>query len=365
MRRTSLLVLLFSGCWIGPGAVQEKIGVVEPDVHPLHITEIKPNFGSGAGGQKVAIEMLEACENPFVEMGGESAPVVERSVNQLIVRTPSLTGGQWVDVNVTCDEGFALLEDGYQVFRDASDQVRSVGEFSWVEHIGNYWTDEAVDYGSAIVYLFEPIIFDYGDFFGSSMDRCESEYSLGTIKVDSMAEYMDSVTLLSETSEVELSFNEEKGYFGSTLSAADYARNITYSLEPFGDTPPWSDVSVEEFVQTPSGTFSITKPPMNGDVPPRVPSEFDLAWPGAGQGDYVLALIHRYNPDNSYEQIRCLLKDDGHFRVESHVFDQWWSGELMTIRLGRAKRARGSFPQDGAGSGVIGVYWVLGAGYQY
>mgnify|MGYP002870404242 CR=1 FL=1 len=365
VRCSSLLLLLTSACWVTESEVVYKATLDVPFVPELVIEEIVPNYGWSKGSQEVAIHMLQRCGSPVVKMGSKSAIVLEQSEVQLVVRTPPLEGGQWVDVVVQCDEGVGTLDRGFQVFQDATGQVRSTGEFSWVEHIGDYWVDSVEDYGYAAVYMFEPIMLEYSSFFGSRLDRCESEYNRGTVGIDSMAELMDELELSSGQESVVLPYQESDGWYYSELTAEQYSRNVVYDLEPFGTLSPWSKEVVEDFIETPSGNMAITKPEMDAASPPIVRSEFDLAWPGAGQGDYVFGMITRFNRDDSYEQVRCLLRDDGHFRVEASVFEDWQSGEVMTIRLGRVKRPSGVFPQDGASSGVVGVDWVKGAGYQY
>jgi len=348
--------------------VQDKIGPTDPEdtgeTPELHISNVEPHFGPAKGGVEVAIQLLESCANATVQFGGSGAVLVEQSSNQVLVKTPALEGGQWVDVEVICDEGRAISDQAYQVFPDADGRVRSTGEFSWVEHIGGYWQEWVEDFGFVKVYLFEPIDFDYSAFYGMEMDHCESGYSLGSIPIESMAPLTNSLTLTSGSDSMVLNYDDTEGYFARDLVASDYAKNVSYDLEPFGETQPWSDASIESFVRTPSGELSITKPAMNDSFLPIVSREFDLAWPGAGQGDYILVRIDRYVSDTSYEGVRCLLRDDGHFRVGSDVFQDWSRNELIMIRLGRVKQALGSFPQDDAGSGMIGVYWVKGAGVQ-
>lgn len=360
-----LLCLLGTACWVTESEVAVKTTLEEVPDTELIVQEVVPNYGWSKGSQEVAIHMLQRCGSPTVKMGSKSAIVLEQSEVQIVVRTPPLEGGQWVDVVVECDEGIGTLARGFQVFKDATGQVRSTGEFSWVEHIGDYWVESLEDYGYAAVYMFKPIVLEYSSFFGSSLDRCESGYNRGTVGIDSMATLMDELEISSGQESVVLPYQDSDGWFYSDLTAEQYARNVVYDLEPFGTESPWSMEPVEDFIQTPSGNMGITKPEMDAASPPIVRSEFDLAWPGAGQGDYIFGMITRYNKDNTYEQVRCLLRDDGHFRVESSVFEGWEPGEVMSIRLGRVKRPSGTFPQDGASSGVVGVYWVKGAAYQY
>jgi len=365
VRVLSVLPILLSACWVTEAEVAYKANLPPEPEPELLVQAVVPSYGWSKGSQQVAIHMLQGCASPSVKMGNKSALVLEQSELQIVVRTPPLQGGQWVDVEVACDEGLAKLQRGFQVFQDASGQVRSTGEFSWVEHIGDYWVDSVEDYGYAAVYMFEPIALEYSSFFGSALDRCESGFSRGTVGIDSMAMLMDELELSSGQESFTLPYQDSDGWFYSDLTADQYARNVVYDLEPFGTQSPWSIEAVEDFIETPSGNMAITKPEMDAASPPIVRSEFDLAWPGAGQGDYVLGMITRYNADDSYEQIRCLLRDDGHFRVKSSVFENWDPGEVMTIRLGRVKRPSGTFFPDGASSGVVGVYWVKGAGYQY
>ena len=364
--RFGILSVLMAGCWVGTDEVQRKIDDVVVPEPELHIVNIRPDYGPAQGGVDVVIELLETCDKPVVYFGDVQAALQDQSAKQLVVKSPAMTGGQLADVLVICEKGRALQQSAFKVFPNADGLVRSTGELSWVEHIGGYWREEVEDYGFAIVYLFEPIELDYSAFYGRDLDRCESEYSIGSVAIDSMASFTDSLTLTDGSRSLNLPYDSSTGYFGKNLEQAEYQRNVAYDLEPFGETSPWSEEYVEEFVDTPSGELSITSPPMDDLYLPSVNREFDLVWPGAGQGDYMFALIDRYRSDDpsDYERVRCLLRDDGHFRVSSSVFQDWDQGELIMVRLGRGKRARGVFPQDRSGSGMVGVYWVRGAGYQ-
>ena len=361
-------LLLFVGCWVSPGEVQRKVNELDgPDTEPeLHIVEIRPDYGPADGGVEVVIELLETCEQPVVYFSDVKAALQDQSAKQVVVRSPAMQGGQLADVLVVCENGRALKESAFKVFPDADGLVRSTGEFSWIEHIGGYWKEDVEDYGFAIAYIFEPMALDYSEFYGSDMDRCESGYSIGSVPIESMASLTDSLTLSSSSRSLTLNYDSEMGYFEKSLQQSDYQRSVSYDLEPFGETPPWSVEAVDDFVETPAGELSITNPPMDDIYLPAVNREFDLTWPGAGQGDFVYVMIDRYRSDSGsdFERVRCLLRDDGHFRVSSSVFEGWSPGHYIMIRLGRGKRARGEFPQDGAGSGMVGVYWVRGAGYQ-
>jgi hypothetical protein len=368
VRALGFMGLLFSGCWVGPsdigGVVRDTDDTDDMGEPQLHIAEISPAFGPSTGGVELSIHMVEPCEAPVVRLGGVEATVLAQSELELTVEMPVLQGGQWVDLSVACEEGLALTESAFQVFIDAQGLTRSTGELSWVTHIGQYWTDGVEDYGYVSAYLFQPLDFEYSIFYGREMDRCESGYSFGSVSIDSMASLTDTLTLRVGSTQMDLWYDSATGRYERKLSVSEYRVDAHYDLDPIGETAPWSEASVASFVQTPPGTLSITKPPMDDLYLPEISATFDLVWPGAGQGDFMVAMIDRYDDDGSFERVRCLLTDDGHFRVTADVFRQWASGETMLFRLGRAKRADGVFAQDNAGSGMVGIDWVMGAGYQ-
>ena len=164
--------------------------------------------------------------------------------------------------------------------------------------------------------------------------------------------------------QVEIPYVPEQSRYAADVSADEFILNMDYSLLPFGSFKPWSSETVDEFLSTPSGAFSIASPAMDGPAPPNVNSSFEIAWPGAGQGDYIVAIINRFDGETVVEQIRCLLSDDGLHRLGSEVFLGWKKREIITIRLGRVMRSGAVFPHDRSGSGFVGIHWVLGAGVQ-
>jgi hypothetical protein len=361
-----VLCAVLGGCWVSEGEIASQLEMETDtgDLNALHITSVNPAYGPSNGGVEVVVTLVESCVDPVVHFGEDSATVTQSAGNQVVVTSPTQGGGQSVDVDVQCAAGAAKMEAAYTVYEDASGLVSSAGEFSWIQYIGEYWNEDAKDFGFAYLYLFKPTDFDLGRFYGSEMDQCVSGYGLDGVPVELLDSMPQTVTLQAGSLEVQIPYVPEENRYATEVSAEEFILNMDYTLMPFGARAPWSTETVNEFLSTPSGAFSISAPAMDGPAPPNVYQSFELVWPGAGQGDYVVAVINRFVEDVVVEEVRCLLTDDGAHQVDSEVFLSWTKRELITIRLGRVMRPDAVFSHDLSGSGFVGIHWVLGAGIQ-
>ena len=174
----------------------------------------------------------------------------------------------------------------------------------------------------------------------------------------------EEVQLSADTVSINLTYDVEEGWFSGVLNEEQFVRNASYQLEPIENSEPWPSYSVMDFLQTPSGELTITSPAMDGATVPDVRNDFDLKWSGANNGDYMVAVIHRESDDGSWEEVRCLLQDDGQHRLDHKVFQGWYRGGELRIRLGRVLKSSAMFEHDRSSSGVVGIYWVYGAAIQ-
>ena len=59
------------------------------------------------------------------------------------------------------------------------------------------------------------------------------------------------------------------------------------------------------------------------------------------------------------------MKDDGAVTVPSTIWSDWSTFDQMSILIGRVKEPTTTLPYNNADNGVVGIYWLYGAGYQY
>jgi hypothetical protein len=79
----------------------------------------------------------------------------------------------------------------------------------------------------------------------------------------------------------------------------------------------------------------------------------------------MIAQLLRFDTSGTIiDQVTCALNDDGNYNVSGSVFSGWNVGGQVTIVLGRARTGSGVLPHNNAGSSLVGVQWMIGAGFQ-
>jgi hypothetical protein len=141
----------------------------------------------------------------------------------------------------------------------------------------------------------------------------------------------------------------------------------SYDLEPVNGGPTWPDVSLSNLSGEIPSALTLTSPNIDGDTPPRVARQIDLAWNGPYDGEGMLLYLQRQRYDSTMaawipqgDEVTCWITDDGSFTVPS-LWSDWQTSDGVLMYFGRYHEP-GSvvLPYNNARSAVIGTYWVVG-----
>lgn len=341
----------------------------DPDTDPqtvdLDLSEIAPDWGSNAGGTEISIRGGPFDSSARVWFGAKEATVTSSTKNRLVVTLPKSTETGAVDVKVTTDTGEGIGTSGFYYWADGTGQYAAFGQLGWYHMVGTYWSSTPADFGYASVFFTDAV--DTPPWrlsYSGSKDSCKSDYTysgdVGVYEFDA-----DSIKLeLPTGATMSLPKDPDATYaFGTELAASQFKQNGTYGLEEIvaSDFPP---ITNPELIVTPT-SFSVSQPAIAGSTPPTLSKAISFQWQTSGAGDYVLILLNRYNASFvMQETVTCVANDDGAFNVPSSVWAGWSSGGQLDVLVGRAREASGTFEHNNATSGVLGVYWVYGAGFQ-
>jgi hypothetical protein len=124
-------------------------------------------------------------------------------------------------------------------------------------------------------------------------------------------------------------------------------------------------VELPDVVRTPSSSFTILSPDLEGSVVTYVDSVIPLSWAGGG-GDLVLITVGLRNATGSdYDAIvTCAANNDGAFTVPD-LWPSWPTYRQVDIQLSMVRESSATLELNGAGSAVVGMYTKLGAAFSY
>ena len=333
----------------------------------VKVDGITPAYGTTAGGTDVLIEG-QFLNDVSVRFGGVEADIlsVDESAGEVRVRTPEQAGEGAVAVVVASGSDTKTVDDGFVYYEDGTGQVGIIGELGWTDVVGGYWGGTPVDYGSSWFFLSGPTDFDWGDFYASSTDLCESEYVWpGT--VDS---YYDpgrgsTATFESGSKAVNYTWNDTDVVFESgDLAAANTSFGGSYDLTAFAPTNALPSFVISDVTTLPDA-FTINAPPITGTLVPYISSAFTLAWTGGTAGDGIAVTMYIRNAAGTAidEMVTCHLRDDGGFNVPSSVWSRWAVDRQLDIFVARYVVGSGTVPFNNSDSQVMGEYVVYGAGF--
>jgi hypothetical protein len=363
--------LLLSGCWVTGPEIDAKAGGdadadtdsdtdADSDVDvDIEVLSVEPAYGSTAGGQVVTVNASPLDGQVSVSFGGEEATVVSIGGDEVVVEVPAGVEG-FADVEVTSDTGSGTLTDGFAYWEDAAGRTSAVGEIFWWDYRGGYWGAGADDYGDAWVRLSTPTDLVHADMWaGSTLDRCVTTaepvgvawpegYALGT-----------SLRLVSDSG-ASISMTRSGDLYSGAMAASDRLAGESWAMEL--DSVGWPE-RVDGFLEMPE-PLQITEPFVDGADYTEIDyvfSSFTLSWTGGSPGDYVVAQLIRWEGDFDVEYVSCTLRDDGSFNVQSSMFSDWYTGEQLTIIVGRVNVTNATMPTSGGTVEVGAVEYAVGA----
>lgn len=342
----------------------------DPTLEDIDIDDVDPNFGTNGGGTQVTLTGGPFDASARVTFDGEEADIVSVTASKIVVETPSTSETGWVKVKVVTDTGSGAVNTGFQYWEDGEGLTGALGSVAWTNYVGDYWSSPPVDEGDAGFAFIEPTNVHMWQLYSSAKDTCQSEYESG-LSYDFYNPDASSVQLKASSATITLYDEDSSGYFEaddsdgdgySDLSSSEYRASTNYALEDVSGGSDWPSFGVPAFVSTP-GSFQVSNPRLDASAPPYISqNSFNIEWTGSG-GDYMLAVLYRFNGSSIVEVVTCVMNDDGAFKVPSSVWNGWTTGQQMTILVARATESSATLDHNNSNSGVVGEYWIFGAAF--
>jgi hypothetical protein len=339
------------------------------ELKPLVVDAVSPAHGSDAGGLVVELTGGPFDNSAQVYFGDKKAKVVSSGTSWIQVEVPSNTAG-YQHVRVVTDTHQGRLDNGFLYWPDGTGRTGVLGSFEHFQYVGSYWADgtPAPEAGASVFFI-APASIEWWQLFGRGFNQCSSNYEYSGTDVEVFQPDVTRFTLKRGSAAAVNLFQgdgtpENPEYVFGTQGnvASSFANSANYNLESAG-TDEWPEFVLEGAVQTPS-SFQVTSPVINTSTAPDITrSNFRVAWTGGG-GDYVLLRALRYNSTGTpLEEVTCVLDDTGSFTIPSNVWAGWSAGSQITLLVGRVKESTGTVPFNGSNSGMVGVQWIIGAGF--
>ena len=113
------------------------------------------------------------------------------------------------------------------------------------------------------------------------------------------------------------------------------------------------------------GSFTVTSPTITGGIAPDISQNVTIQWGGNG-GDAVLiqlGLLHEAG-DAYAETVSCVASaSTNSISVPAGTWTTWRTGRQVDVFVGRMQAGTGTIDFNNAGSQVVGIYWLYGAGF--
>jgi len=360
----------------------------DADADPIHIQSVDPAWGSNGGGTSVTIAggpFDQTAKVYFVGAATKQGNVGIVSQSQITATVPASTDVGFVDVKVVTDTSSGTATSAFQYWADGSGKNGMIGGIEWYHYVGSYWNGTPTDFGDAFAFFVDPTTESYQTmFFSGALDQCASNYA-GTldrmnptnigapaIKIDTPSGGNFRLTQSTLDSDGDgnadypwyYSYPDSDGDgYRNDLRSAEYTQGGTYGLEAV-NASGFPSFDLNDVAKTPSQGFQVNTPALGGTTVPTLPANIHLTWTGSG-GDYMVATLNRFNAAGTQvaESVTCTMRDDGDFTVPNSVWTNYPSGVQVTILVGRVVEGGGTLPYDDANSGVVGTYWLIGAGF--
>ena len=359
------LLLALSGCALiaSPLDLEDELDLDFSEGTGPSIDSIEPVWGLTSGGTSVVLRGAGFDPSARVTFGDVEADVLQGFEDELTVRLPEVDAAGAVDVTIQSDTGSTVLPGAFRYLTDGQGLTSVVGYLEYSEHVGDYWSSTADPTAVAALTVVDATDFAWEDTYTTAIDQCkvDSEWE-GAITTLDLG--LDSVTLTGGGATLDLPWSAEDGFFTAELDTADYAFATDYDLEPVEPTGlPAFDV--EGIVRTPSSSFTILYPAIEGATVTYVTSTIPLSWAGGG-GDYVLISIGLRNSDASAydEWITCAVTNDGAFTVPD-LWSSWPSNRQVDFFVSMARHPESVLSFTGGESGVVGLYTKVGAAFSF
>lgn len=329
----------------------------------LAVQAVEPTWGLTSGGIDVVVTGAGFDPSTRVFFGEAEATLIQGYEDELTVSLPAITDPGLVDLRVEGDAGSVTLPGAFRYLRDGTGLAGVVGYVDYSEYVGDYWSDLTEPWASAAITFVDPLDFAWQDTYAVGTDQCQLNYDWdGALTIFDAG--VDQIELTAGSSTLTLPWSAASSFFTAELSAEDFAFAAAYDLEPV-QPAGLPQVELPDVVRTPSSSFTILSPDLEGSVVTYVDSVIPLSWAGGG-GDLVLITVGLRNATGSdYDAIvTCAANNDGAFTVPD-LWPSWPTYRQVDIQLSMVRESSATLDLNGAGSAVVGMYTKLGAAFSY
>lgn len=329
----------------------------------MSIQAVEPAWGLTSGGSTVVVTGAGFDPSVRVYFGEAEATLQQGFEDELTVTLPVVDEPGLVDLRVEGDAGTVLAPDAFRYLRDGTGLAGVVGYVEYSEYVGDYWSDLTEPWSTAAITFIDPMDFSWQDTYAGGTDQCQVDYDWGG-SLTILDAGVDAIELTGGGSTLSLPWSEEDGFFVAEVPADDFAFASAYDLEPVQpDGLP--QVEIEDLVRTPSSTFTILSPDLEGSVVVYVASEFRVEWAGGGGDSVALTVGLRNASGSGYDAIvTCVADNDGSFTVPD-LWPSWNDFRQVDIQVSMMRESDAVFDLNGADSAVVGVYTKIGAAFSY
>ncbi|MFT7521617.1 MAG: hypothetical protein ACI9MC_003768, partial [Kiritimatiellia bacterium] len=336
------------------------------ELQPLEITSVTPEHGTSAGGTTVEIQGTHFDGSTKVWFNDRTAEVIDSGSNWIEVSTPKGDQGN-SSVRVTTDTHTGETQDAFVYWQDGAGQSGLMGSLSKYQYVGQYWESTPNDEANAYLYFNVPNTVEFWQFYSSGFGKCVSNYEYAGPSISVYEPGVSRVTL-KRGSDTAVNLFQGSGetptyIYESQGNIISYYKNgSTYKLESSRGAD-WPEFTLEGVVSTPDA-FQVTSPAIDSFTAPTLTkNNLLISWTGAG-ADYVVIRLLRWGQDGTIiEEVNCVVNDTGRFQVPSNIWGGWSFDQQLTIQVGKAKVGGGTVPYNTANTGMIGVHWIIGAGW--
>ena len=381
LSRSSALSVLLAGCgslsYYGPpdrpeaplqsedpgtrdSGTDGPVGTSTDEPVELLLAGVEPAFGSNGGGAVVTLTgSFDAATE--VTFAGEPAAVTQRTATELEVEVPASTAVGAVDVEVVSGGRSDRLAEGFVYHGDATGQAGSIGWIDYFDVVGGYWADATNFATGRVAFVDGESDWEMYQEFSGAVGSCTFVYEPPTdpllVETGAASLSFSGTSAFSLTPDADLG----AGWYSASLTEAQVVRGGTYDLAPVEGAADWPTFGVTQAVTIPE-SYILTTPAVDSTEAPPMTRSQTFTWTGSG-GDYmILYLLRQYVQNNQayYDgYVTCVMPDTGSFTVPD-LWDDWFLGDFMHIRLGRVVVDAQPLPHTNAEHRVAGISWIYG-----
>jgi hypothetical protein len=360
-----------------PNASGDTDGGLDPgpdpdaDPEPLAVSGVVPPWGSNAGGSIVEVQggPFDSTARVFFQGANFTVEgdVLSASANALQVKVPATNDEGFTDVEVRTQTHEGRGTHVFTYWKDGAGKYSLIGAHEFIEVAGGYWDSVYPDQGWAYAFFAEPTSNDWKRMYmADRLDNCMSNYDVDAkfASIELLKPGVPALTLSGTGAPLSLLQDATADWFYASQTLDENRPEASFDLEAI-DSNALPSFPLLDALRT-GGDFVLTSPAIYGyDAPLIKRYNFLLSWDATTPGAYAVAQIIRANRNGDVvDDVTCAMADDGSFQVPGSVWTDWDpNGDQLTLYIGRVTESDAVLPFNNTRSGLVGVRWVMGAGW--